>query len=349
MTDKCIDYILCVTGYTLKKVMQLANIKDVAKASGVSVATVSRYLNKKGYISVEAKTKIESVIKELGYKPNLVARSLSTKQTNFIGLIVPDITNPFFPELARAVEDIALSYGYTVVLCNSDEKAEKEIHYIETLKQKYVAGFIVTTNLLRANHYKDLNIPVVALDRMIHESIPTVSSNNIEGARLGTNYLIEQGCQNIVCMRGPSGLGPADDRLAGFLKAIEGKNIITNIIESPFHFDNSEEIARKFLSEIEGVDGIFASTDISAAGALKAAHSLGVSVPDELQIMGFDGISLGGMLTPGLTTVAQDIYKMGAYATRMLIKLIEGIELTDKVIQVPVELVIRGTTRSEQR
>lgn len=326
----------------------MANIQDVAKESGVSVATVSRFINQKGYVSKEAKEVIGRAIKELDYKPNLVARSLSTKQTKLIGLIVPDIMNPFFPELARAVEDVALTYDYTVVLCNSDEKAEKEIHYIETLRQKYVAGFIVTTNQLQASHYQNLDIPVVALDRTIDASIPTVSSNNKEGARLGTAHLIEQGCQHIVCMRGPTGLGPADDRLDGFLEAVEGKEIVTHIIECPFHFEQSEEIARKFLSEHKGIDGVFASSDVSAAGVLKAAHSLGIVVPDQLQIVGFDGIALGGMLSPGLTTVAQDIYKLGALVTRMLIKLIEEIELEEKEIQVPVKLIIRGTTRSEQ-
>lgn len=325
------------------------NIRDVAKKAGVSVATVSRFLNSKGYVSKEAKEVIEQAIKELDYKPNQVARSLSTKQTKFIGLIVPDIMNPFFPELARAVEDVALSYGYTVVLCNSDEKVEKEIHYIETLKQKYVAGFIVTTNQLEALHYSNIDLPVVALDRMIHASIPTVSSDNIEGARLGTSHLIEQGCRNIVCLRGPEGLGPADDRLAGFLDAVRGKAITTHIVECPFHFEQSESITREILSKITNIDGIFASSDVSAAGALKAAHSLGINVPGKLQIVGFDGIALGGMMTPGLTTIAQDIYKMGAIATRMLINLIENIEVADTEIQVPVELIIRGTTRSETR
>ena len=303
-----------------------ANIRDVAKEAGVSVATVSRYLNKKGYVGAEAKQKIHDAIEKLGYRPNQVARSLSTKQTNFIGLIVPDITNPFFPELARAVEDVALSYGYTVVLCNSDEKPKKEIHYMDTLKQKYAAGFIVTTNHLHASHYKNKDIPIVALDRMIHDSIPTVSSNNIEGAWLGTTHLLEQGCKNLVFLRGPSGLVPADDRYAGFLKAVKGKNIQTHIVECPFHFEESEQIVRGVLTNIPDIDGIFASSDISAAGALKAAYNLGIHVPGELQIMGFDGISMGSMLTPGLTTVAQDIYKMGAIATRMLIKTIEELE-----------------------
>ena len=325
----------------------LANIRDVAKESGVSVATVSRFLNNKGYISQEAKTAIERAIAVLNYTPNLVARSLSTKQTNLIGLIVPDITNPFFPELARAVEDIALTYDYTIVLCNSDGDIKKEIRYINTLKQKYVAGFIVTTNQLELDHYQNLNVPVVALDRMIDRTIPIVSSDNKEGARLGTEHLLERGCKTIAFMRGPEGLGPADDRYMGYLEAVRNKDVNSYVIESPFEFEQSEKIAREFLTENKDIDGIFASSDVSAAGALKAAHTLGLRVPEDIQIVGFDGIALGGMLTPGLTTVAQDIYQMGAITTRMLIKLIEGIELAEQEIQVPVELIQRGTTRSE--
>lgn len=327
----------------------MANIRDVAKHAGVSVATVSRYINRKGYVSKEAKEVIEQSIAVLKYKPNLVARSLSKKQAKFIGLIVPDIMNPFFPELARAVEDVSLTYGYTVVLCNSDRNTEKEIHYIETLKQKYVAGFIVTTNHLDAQHYTNLELPVVALDRTIHASIPTVSSNNKEGSYLGTTHLIEQGCRHILCLRGPKGVGPADDRLAGFLEAVEGKEIQVHVIDCPFEYNQAEQISKQTLLTYPSIDGIFASSDLSAAGALKAAHSLGIDVPGELQIVGFDGISLGEMMTPGLTTVAQDIYKMGAIATRVLIKLIENLPIEHKEIQVPVTLVQRGTTRSVEK
>lgn len=324
----------------------MANIRDVAKQAGVSVATVSRYLNKKGYVGKASKEVIEQTIKALNYKPSLVARSLSTKQTKYIGLIIPDIMNPFFPELARAVEDMALSHGYTVVLCNSDEKAEKELHYIETLKQKYIAGFIITTSRLDALHYESLDLPVVALDRMIHESIPTVSSDNKEGAYIGTKHLIEQGCRHIVCLRGPKGVGPADDRLAGFIKAVSGNDIHTEIVNCPFQFEAAEKITKELLKEQPNVDGIFASSDVSAAGALKAAYSLGIPVPEQLQIIGFDNINLSEMMTPGLTTVAQDVYKMGALATQILIKMIENLPIEHKKVQVPVKLIKRGTTRS---
>lgn len=325
----------------------MANIKDVAKHANVSVATVSRFLNKKGYVGEAAKENIEAAILALNYRPNQVARSLSTKQTNLIGLIVPDITNPFFPELARAVEDIALSYGYTVVLCNSDEKAEKEELYIQMLTQKYVAGFIVTTNILNAPHYEDVLVPIVALDRTINASIPTVTTDNVEGARIGTQHLLACGAKNIVCMRGPTGLVPADDRVKGFLEAIAGKDVQVHIVECPFSFESSEKMAEKILLDYPDVDGIFASSDTSAIAALKVAQGMGRHVPNDLQIVGFDGVQLGKMVSPGLTTVAQDIYKMGAYATRMLIKMIEDTSLTEKNVTVPAKLIVRGTTRKD--
>lgn len=325
----------------------MANIRDVAKEAGVSVATVSRYLNKKGYVSEASAKVIKEAVRTLNYKPSLVARSLSTKQTNYIGLIIPDIMNPFFPELARAVEDVALIYGYTVVLCNSDEDPNKESHYIETLRQKYVAGFILTTSVLDTHHYEKLDIPLVALDRRIEGEIPTVSSNNIEGAKDGTNYLIEQGCQHIVCLRGPKGVGPADDRLAGFLEATEQAAIKTTIVDCPFQFEDAQKVTKEILSKDRSIDGIFASSDISAAGALKAAQSFDIRVPEDLQILGFDNISLSKMMIPSLTTMAQDVYKMGAVATRMLIKQIENSPLEQTKVQIPVELVKRETTRSE--
>lgn len=324
----------------------MANIRDVAKEAKVSVATVSRFINNKGYLSEDAKISITKAIKKFNYKPSSIARSLSMKQTTFIGLILPDITNPFFPELARAVEDIALTYGYTVILCNSDEDEEKEAHYVETLKQKYVAGLIVISNRLEASHYTDLSLPIVAMDREINENIPTVTSQNVEGARMGTNALIDRGCKNILFLKGPKTVAPSQDRANGFMQVIEERKVNHTIVECPFHFEDAVTIVREVMKTNPSIDGIFASSDISAAGALKAVQEMGIEVPNKLQIVGFDGISLGSMLMPGLTTVAQDIYKMGALATRMLIKKIEGKPIIETHIQVPVELIERQTTKS---
>ena len=324
----------------------MVTIRDVAKEANVSVATVSRFINDKGYVSEDAKSTIAKAIEKLNYKPSSIARSLSIKQTNFIGLILPDITNPFFPELARAVEDIAHTYGYTVMLCNSDEKEEKEAHYVEMLKQKYVAGLIVISNRLEAKHYRELNLPIVAMDRPINDTIPTVTSQNIEGARMGTSALIERGCKHILFLKGPDKIAPSQERARGFMQVIRDSGVEYTVIECPFHFGDAETLVQEMMALKPSIDGIFASSDVAAAGALKAVQGMGISVPNELQIVGFDGITLGSMLMPGLTTVAQDIYKMGAYATRMLLKKIEGKPIDETHIQVPVELIERQTTKS---
>lgn len=323
---------------------KMATIKDVAKYAGVSVATVSRYLNQ-GYISEKARMQVEDAIKELGYRPSIIARSLNTKQTNAIGLIIPDITNPFFPELARAVEDAAYENGYTVILCNTDEQAEKERQYIETLTRKYIAGIILATNELDKEYYKSLNVPLVALDRSIGEGFPTVMTQNIEGAKLGSEFLLRQQIHHLVCLRGPDGLKPADDRLKGFLQATENSQIKTTIIECPFDYNEAEQIVFKLLKEDSSIDAIFACSDVSAIGALKAAHSLKITVPDQLQILGFDGIMLGQMTTPGLSTVAQNIYELGSKATKLLIKQIDG-ELLEQMTEfVAPQLTIRDSTK----
>ena len=214
------------------------------------------------------------------------------------------------------------------------------------MKKKYIAGFIVTSNQLDAPHYANTKLPIVALDRAINEKVPVVSSNNKEGAILGTNALLERGCRNILFLRGPEALNPANDRHDGFMEAIGKAGADHRVVTCPFQYAESQKIAERELRNDPGIDGIFASSDVSAAGALKAAVLLGRKVPDDLQIVGFDGIAMGEMLSPGLSTVAQDVYKMGAIATRVLIKRIENKPVEESFYEIPVKLILRGTTRS---
>ncbi|MBD8033640.1 LacI family DNA-binding transcriptional regulator [Solibacillus merdavium] len=325
----------------------MVNIKDVAKNANLSVATVSRYLNKNGYVSKKSSERIEQAIRELDYKPSSIARSLSKKQSNIIGLIVPDIKNPYFPELARAVEDMAWSYGYTVVLCNSDEQTEKELLYIERLSQTYVAGLIVTTSLMDPSVYMSINTPIVALDRIIDVAIPTVATDNRKGAKLGTKYLLTNGAENLLCIRGPQGLKTADDRLTGFLEATDEQGLDPIVVTTSFDFKDAAKVIEQTLMLHPQVDGIFASSDTLAIAALHIAHKLEKRVPEELQIVGFDGIALGEMVSPALTTVGQDLYKMGAAAATMLIEQIEGKEIKQTVLNLDAQLIVRGTTRKE--
>ncbi|PGM87749.1 ribose operon transcriptional repressor RbsR [Bacillus cereus] len=323
----------------------MSTIKDVAKLAGVSVATVSRVLNKNGYVHEDTLKKVERAIEMLDYKPSTVARSLYNKKSRLIGLVVPNIVNPFFPEVARAVEDVAYKQGYTVVLCNSDESLEKEKQYIDVLRQNNVDGFIVATNPQNSVNYMNLSIPVVAIDRMFNERIPTVYADNYAGSQAATKLLIDKGCKHIAHIRGPRDVSTANERFEGFVDVITQNNLSYMIAESTFDPANSEQVTVELLEEYPHIDGIVAGNDLIAIGVVKAALQKGISIPEELQIIGFDGISLTEMMYPSITTVAQPIYEMGKIATELLLEQMEGNPLEEKHYRLPIEIIERNTTK----
>lgn len=325
----------------------LSTIKDVAKVAGVSVATVSRVLNNNGYVNEDTRKRVEAAIEKLNYKPNAVARSLFKKESKMIGLIVPDITNPFFPQLARAVEDVTNHLGYTLVLCNSDEDILKEQKYIEVLNQKYVDGFIIVTSTLKSEHIKDLKVPIVALDRPINSDTPIVSVNNYEGSRLATRYLSDTGCQKIAHVRGPHDVINADERCRGYLDEVRDLNWFHPelIVNGSFNINKTKEVTKELLTLYPDIDGIFAGNDLMAVGVIKAAEELGIRIPDQLSIIGFDGITLCETTSPELTTMAQPIYNIGSTAVRILVDLIENQPLEQKNYTFSVDLIERQSTR----
>ncbi|MBM4761294.1 LacI family DNA-binding transcriptional regulator [Bacillus sp. B15-48] len=324
----------------------MVTIREVAKHANVSVATVSRVLNNKGQVSEETKKRVNESIEKLKYRPNLVARTLYKKTSSIIGLILPDITNPYFPALARAVEDRARFYGYTVILCNTDGSSKTESDYISSLEQKGIDGIIVSTSQLEAENYTEFHLPVVALDRTINSTIPTVISENRVGAINATKHLIEVGCQSIAHLRGPSGLITTDDREKGFLEVVQEAHVDYVVMETIFDVRAAEEITYKLLKDHPKIDGVFASSDSVAIGVIRAAHNLGLAIPDDLQIVGFDGIEMGKMFIPSLTTIEQPIYDMGALAVDLLNQQIEKQELDKRFYEFPTKLVKGKTTKN---
>lgn len=304
----------------------MSTIKDVANEAEVSVATVSRVLNSKGYVNEETRKKVLTAIKKLDYKPNAVARSLYKKQSKTIALIVPNITNPFFPEVARAIEDVMSSKDYTLILCNSDDQEDKEKKYFEMMKQKYVDGVIIVTSTLTPKHIKKNGIPIVAVDRFIDQNIPYVSVNNIEGARQAVRYLKETGCHKIAHIRGPKNLRNAEERFQGYLMEVQNERWFNEdlVINGNFDIKLTTEVTEKLLKQHPDIDGIFAGNDYMALGVIKAAIKLGKRVPEDLSVIGFDGINLSKLTNPEITTIAQPIYQIGYTAAEMLLDLIEG-------------------------
>lgn len=283
----------------------------------------------------------------LNYVPNDVARSLSKKSTKTIALFVPDITNPFFNELALAVEKVTQLYGYTTILCNTNESAKIERQYIQNLKQKYIDGFIMATNTLTEEEIDQLDIPMVAVDRSSSPVIPTVTSKNRDGAQLAVQALLRQGCSKIAHIRGPKGLWIAEERCQGYLDLVENMPWFTPklIVNGNFQLKEAAEAAKKLFKEHPDIDGVFAGNDLMAIGTLRALQEHGIRVPDQVQIIGYDGISLAEMVYPELSTVSQSIYEMGMIAARILIKKIEQIHLDEENHQLEVKLIQRGTTR----
>ncbi|SEA73069.1 LacI family transcriptional regulator [Thalassobacillus cyri] len=328
----------------------MATIRDVAKQAGVSVATVSRVINKLERVNPDTKQKVLDAIEKLNYKPNDVARSLYQRKSKMIALIVPDITNPYFPELARAVEDVANRSDYTFVLCNSDDSEQKERQYMQVLRQKQVDGFIVVTSTLAYEHIKDLNVPVVALDRIIDRKVPAVTVNNNDGAKTAVQHLLDIGCKRIAHISGPDDVDNAMQRKQGYLDVVSHYEWFEPgmVQNGDYHMDQSEQAMMKLLKAYPDIDGVFAGNDLMAVGALKALKKSGKKVPDEISVVGFDGISLGELTTPSITTVKQPIYKIGEQAARMLIDKINDPTTEQENVEYDVTFMERESTKRKE-
>lgn len=304
-------------------------IYDVAKAANVSIATVSKVLNKTGRISEKTKRKVHQIIQELDYKPNMMASALMGKQTKTFGLLIPDIANPFFSELARSIEDRGQELGYNLVICNTDYKIEKENKYLALLKQKSVDGFILASgfeNLEKVEKLMKEETPVAIVARDFPMfSINAVALDDFMGGYQAASYLIGLGHKNIGVIA--SDVWSNRERIRGFKQALK-----ENDLEFLVDFEYIEEITveagkaitHKYLSRSNVPSAIFACNDLLAAGALQAAKENGVSVPEQLSVMGFDNTLIARIVEPPLTTIAQPIQSMGKQVMDLMVSMISG-------------------------
>ncbi|MBA4494433.1 LacI family DNA-binding transcriptional regulator [Paenactinomyces guangxiensis] len=329
----------------------MPTIRDVAKMAGVSVATVSRVINQSGYVNTKTRAKVLHAMKHLNYKPSTVARGLAGKKMHFIALILPDISNPFFSELARAVEDVAQQHDFTVFLCNSDNDDNKEANYIEVLKKKNVDGLIISSNTFNEKDiesFRDDKIPVVILDRsIINEGYSIVRSKNREGARLAVHHLLEHGCRKIAHISGPQKTDTGRERLYGYEDVVKLFSWYdpTLIEEGQFQIEGSDIALQNLLRRHPDIDGIFAGNDLMALGVLKELRKQGLRVPTDIAVCGFDGIMLTKLTQPTITTVAQPIYQMGAKAAKMLVQKIRGEQTGSQLFEFEVKLIEGESTQ----
>ncbi|APM41051.1 LacI family DNA-binding transcriptional regulator [Clostridium kluyveri] len=328
------------------------SIKDVAKEAGVSIATVSRVLNDVDVVNEETKKKVLAAIKKLGYRPNIVARSLKTQKTRTIGIIIPDISNQFYPEIVRGAEDVANIYDYNIMLCNTDLDIEKETEYLKVLKEKMSDGVLYMSNSLEEdmlNLIKQLQIPMVLVETTNDkEDIPSVTIDNEKAAYDGVTYLINKGNQKIAYIGASGNMANASAvRYKGYKKALEENNL--QVDKNRTYFSNLKakdgyEGINKILDKVD-VDAIFCSSDEIAMGAINALRDRGIKVPEDVDVMGFDNIYSASIFYPKLTTVAQPIYDMGSVGMRMLIKLINNQKMDNTNYVLPHQLIERDSCK----
>lgn len=322
----------------------MATIKDVAKLAHVSVATVSRVINKKGYVNETTKELVLEAISELQYVPNELARSLFKKQSRIIGIIVPHLTSYYFAELLEVIEDITVNHNYRLMVCNSQDNKDRETKYLNVFQQYNIDGIIMISNTTRIQDYKSLNIPIIAIDHKLTDDIPSVTSNNVLGGILAAQKLLSSGCKKIIHFRGPSVLMPVQDRTAGFKSIMEKNKIYNFSFDLDFKNPSQEDIQNVINSNLD-CDGIFCDSDIIALNVIQCLKKVGRKVPEDVQVIGFDNIEFSRIFSPKLTTVAQSTDKIGHYAVETLVKLMNKEPIETFHQQIDVVLIERETTK----
>lgn len=329
----------------------MATIKDVARVAGVSVATVSRVMNNRGYLSDEVRTKVQKVMKELDYQPNDLARSLHRQKSNILGLIVPSVSHPFFGEITRRLEYYAYEEGYKLLICNSLQHGEKERDYIEMLKRSQVDGIVMGSHLLNTDEYEGISLPIISLDRKLGEGIPYICSDNYQGGYLATNHLIEIGCKKLLHFSGCLEVKMLSNRRTdAFIAACEEKGVAYKHYELPDSSVtdfNEEQFILDIITQNPDCDGVFATSDITAATVQALYISLGKKVPSDVKIIGFDGGIISSLTMPKLTTLLQPIDAICRYCVEYLVRMINNEEVPSQTI-LPLTLLKRGSTIGEK-
>jgi len=331
------------------------SIKEIAKLSGVSVATVSRVINNNGRFSEETRQRVMSIIEETNYETNNVAKSLRMNKSNTIGILVPDISNAFFASIVRKLESYLFEEGYSTIICNTDRSKEKELTYMKTLESKMIDGLIVISGP-KEFEIENLNkkIPVVCIDRKPkdNQDIVLIQSDNYQGGWIATEELIQKGCKNIALLAHRETISTFKARQEGFVDALKKHNFDFNeesIIEiTSVNYPSQMEAAKMFLLEKfkQGAtyDGIFALNDRLAIGAIEAALELGLNIPEQIKIVGFDNDLISRYCYPKLTTINQNTTVLAKKAYVVLLDLINGGSTEKQQQVVPIELKVRETT-----
>jgi LacI family transcriptional regulator len=330
-------------------------MKEVARRANVSVSTVSRVLANKEYVNEITREKVMRAAKELNYRPNAMAKGLKLGRSNAIALMIPSIENLIFPEIVRGVEDVARSRNFVLTLCNTDEDLETEKIYMQKLSNMGVDGMVIATMRADSNHLRKLhsdNFPIVLTSRHFDNSIDAVIIDNYSASFKAIEYLIVRGYKNIAIALGNKELPLYKERFRGYRDALSKHNIPFNSAFVMNEVDNTDSfypLCKNLLSHHKEIDCIFATNDIRAITCMRAIKDLGLNIPSDIGVMGFDDIKISSLVEPPLSTTNQQLYEIGSWAAKRLIDQIlykkEHGDLMEPEIKVlDTVLIIRKST-----
>jgi DNA-binding LacI/PurR family transcriptional regulator len=327
-------------------------MRQIAERANVSIGTVSHVINQTAKVRPKLRDRVLEAVRSMGYQPSALAQGLRRNRTNMLGMVIPDITNPFFPGVVRGVEDVAFKRSFRVILCNADNDPSKEGAYVRELRSYHIAGLLIIPSggadiagHLRA--YASASVPVVCIDRVPDGwKGDAVLVANADGAYLATRHLIQMGHTRLAVITGPLRLTNASERLKGFMRALADSRIQIEpefVEEARFDTETGYQAALRLLRMLPRPTAIFACNDLMAFGVLQAARELNLRCPEDLSIAGFDSLEFTKFTDPSLTSVYQPGYQLGATAGRLLLQRVDGMRSAAKKIVLSTELNKRNS------
>lgn len=322
-------------------------LKDVAKEAGLAVETVSRVLNNRGYISEKTKKKVYDAMQKIGYRPNIVARTLSKGRSDAIAVIVPHMVHPYFSQMLSEIESYAAEKQYQVFVNNSTGDPQKEKSVLELCENSLVAGVLIFSQQVKPETLKKFNLPIITIERFIEGGTGCVLCDNYRGGQIAAEELISKGCKNLLMLGSVwQSKMPADVREDGFMDVCRKSGVNAKVLTSDSQEYKEMEYHGsiiKALKEFPETDGVFCSSDLIAAQVIQAAATMGKRVPEDIKIIGFDDTELAKLTTPPLTTIHQPIREMARLAIDMILDTMENKEVQERNV-LDVQLMVRGTT-----
>ncbi len=328
----------------------MVKIDDVARAAGVSAATVSRVLNGKPTVDPGYADRVRDAAARLGYRPNGVARNLRRRATDLVALIISDVGNPFFTAITRGVEDVARRHGYSVLLCNADEDAEKEGGYLAVAEREQVAGVILSPHhgSTDVSRLIEAEIPLVVVDRLLDRGrVDSVTVQSRQGARAATDHLIDAGWRRPACITGPEDAGTARDRLQGYLDAVGDHGASPPVFRhAPYRQQGGGAAAAELLDLPEPPDALFVANGEMTLGALDEIKRRGLRLGRDIGLVMFDDTPWAPLITPAVSVVAQPAYDVGAQAATLLMEHLRGVPAREaRHVVLSTVLIVRESSR----